>query len=126
MKNSIATGMLALSLLSSAAWAIDAREEKGMRYVSGGIGEEELNEIEAMQSQFNLKVVMAMKTGEYVSDEPVAIRDAAGHELITAAADGPLFYVRLPAGNYEVAAGSQKPRRVTVKDTGLTEVHFRW
>lgn len=125
MRNLLSTAAFMLMLAAAPALALEAMEAGGIRYMSGGIGEEELEELKAMEGQFNLKIVMAMKNGEYVSDEPVVIRDAGGATVLEAVSDGPLFYAKLPPGRYAAAAGG-KSGQVSVTETALTTAHFRW
>ncbi|MDQ5941485.1 MAG: hypothetical protein QG572_298 [Pseudomonadota bacterium] len=103
-------------------------------YVSGGIGEESRERLKAFSAAFNLKLVLAMKTGEYIGDVQVAIAEKGSKglgdkELVQAVAEGPVFMANLPAGSYVVTAtaeGQTQRQVVTVSKGKLGTMHFRW
>jgi hypothetical protein len=98
-------------------------------YVSGGVGEESRERLKAFASAFNLKLLLARKSGEYLGDVGVVITDATGAKILTATAEGPIFMANLPAGSYEVAAtteGLTQKQRVAVVKGKLGTLHFRW
>ena len=78
---------------------------------------------------FNLKLLLARKSGEYLGDVEIVISDAKGAEILKATSEGPIFMANLPAGSYEVAAtteGLTQKQRVTVVKGKLGTTHFRW
>ena len=128
----VAAVLLGCASLLSLAQANDAavvRSAGAIRYVSGGVGGESLEQLAAMARDFNVKLVFALASGDYLSDVRVLIADAQGHTLLDTVADGPWLLVRLPAGKYRIAAtlGSQQQQReVSVGATQSTTVDFRW
>ena len=101
----------------------------GVPYVSGGIGEESIDHLNSLARDFNLKLVFALNAGDYVSDVGVSIANAKGKTLLDATSEGPWFYTRLPAGNYQVVAtlnGKTLKRQVAVGSAKLRTVDFRW
>lgn len=105
------------------------REAGGLPYVSGGVGQESLQDLGARAREFNLKLVFATKSGAYLSDVGVAIADAKGKKLLDATSEGPWFLTKLPRGNYRVVAsygGKVLERPIAVGGTGLRTVDFRW
>jgi hypothetical protein len=78
--------------------------QHGIRYVSGGIGEDEAAAMNKMAEQYSLRVMVAGQGGEYLSDVDVTIASAAGKQIFAARTDGPFLLVRLPAGHYRVSA----------------------
>lgn len=75
-------------------------------YVTGGIGTDERTAIEASKADYNLYVLSASTSGEFVGDTRVVItRNHAGEaEEVLSVESGPLLYVRLPAGSYKLVA----------------------
>lgn len=75
-------------------------------YVTGGVGSDERAAIEASKADYNLYVLSASTSGEFVGDTRVVItRSHAGEaEEVLNVDSGPLLYVRLPAGNYKLVA----------------------
>ncbi len=101
----------------------------GITHASGGVGDDSIARLEALAKNFNLKLVFALQSGNYVSDVKVVIADAKGKTLLDAASAGPWFLVKLPAGNYQVVAtfeGKAVKRPVTVGTAKLQTVDFRW
>ena len=102
----------------------------GIPYVSGGIGFSEREELAQVKSQYNLRLLFAVKgSGSYLSDIKVRIDDATGPTLLTAVSKGPLFYVALPPGLYNLIldnAGQVQTMQVAIPDSGATERSFYW
>jgi hypothetical protein len=74
-------------------------------FVSGGVGVEELNAIQAIRSDYNLSLLFsAQGTGEYLSDVKVNIKDSSGNTLLETVSDGPMLFARLKPGRYTVTA----------------------
>lgn len=137
MKNKFLTLGLMAIVMTCGLFVIDARAEGGLvvheagglPYVSGGVGEESLQELSAHAREFNLKLVFATKSGAYLSNVGVAIADAKGKKLLDATSEGPWFLTKLPRGNYRVVAshgGRALERPIAVDGTALRTVDFRW
>ncbi len=123
---------LCTAALAPAAYAIsdEAVQTAGrVSYVSGGVGTTSLDRLNALASDFNLKLVFALKSGEYVSSVSVSIADAAGKTLLDTTSEGPWFLAKLPAGNYQVVAtfaGKAEKRTIAVGAEKRKTVDFRW
>ena len=101
----------------------------GVSYVSGGVGTESIDRLSSLAGNFNLKLVFALKAGEYLSGVKVTIADAAGKTLLDTMSEGPWFLTKLPVGKYQVAAsfaGKTEKRTVSVAAQQLKTVDFRW
>lgn len=106
-----------------------AKSTGGVPHVSGGIGDDSIAKMESMARDYNLKLVFALQSGNYVTDVKVVIGDAKGKTLLDATSAGPWFFARLPAGNYQIVAtfeGKAVKRSVTVGKAKLQTVDFRW
>ena len=133
-------GLIVLSLfvLSNAAVSFSAetpapplmvKDYEGIPYVSGGIGLDEREALSATASEYNLKIVFALKEGNYLADASVLIKDAQGRTVLDAVSDGPWFYARLPAGQYAVTATMMEKantEKVQIKPAGQSVLHFYW
>jgi len=103
--------------------------ERGIIYVSGGVGKDEAAKLLALQTSFNLKLLFTLVEGNYLADVGVVISDAASKKVIEHTAEGPFFMANLPAGPYTVAAtheGRTVTRKVQVGGKGLRTEHLRW
>ena len=120
----------ALIFTPCAALADEIVQSTGaVTYVSGGVATESLDRLAAMTRDFNLKLVFATKSGEYLSDVKVTIADASGKTMLETMSEGPWLLARLPRGNYQVIAsnsGNAITQRVAVNDGRVKTVDFRW
>ena len=101
----------------------------GVSYVSGGVGDDSINRLNSLAKDFNLKLVFALKKGEYVNGVKVTIANTAGKTLLDTVSEGPWFLTKLPAGNYQIVAtfeGKADKRTIAVGAEKLKTVDFRW
>lgn len=126
---------IALGLFCGAVSAVEPAgalakiDANGTLYISGGIGEEELEQIARESGEFNLKLILAEKTGTYVSDVQVVVFGANSSKVLEVSGAGPLVFARLPAGHYLVSAtygGMEKRAQVDVGAKGRKQVVFGW
>lgn len=133
MKKHWLPGLSAVMLLAAGAaqateLEIPVYQYEDVPFVSGGIGNEEQKVLKAVEDKFTLKLVSAMKSGAYLSDIDVTVRDMDGNIVVQGKSDGPWFYTRLEPGTYKVEAthdGVSHSRKVKV-GTKLRTIHFRW
>ena len=105
------------------------RAPSGVTYVTGGIGTDAVDRLKSMEKDFNLNLVFARTTGEYLSDVKVSIADAAGHAVLDVVSQGPWVMAKLPEGSYRIDAtfGSKvQSRTVAVGGSKLVTVDLRW
>ncbi|MCP5158201.1 MAG: carboxypeptidase regulatory-like domain-containing protein [Gammaproteobacteria bacterium] len=106
------------------------QEHQGVRYISGGVGESERAELNALSGQFNLRLLFAMQgEGDYLADVRVHIMDAHSKSILEVESQGPWFFAQLPPGAYriEVSALHQTQRRtVQVRDSRQSRLDFYW
>jgi len=113
---------------------LQVHNDQGIRYVSGGVGEGERTELNALSNQFNLRLLFAMQgSGEYLSAVRVNILNARGETVLIAELKGPWFFAQLTSGDYTVEASvpgqaQQQPQRQTahIESSGQSRLDFRW
>ena len=108
---------------------LQVRDDRGIRYVSGGIGLGEREELRALSPQFNLRLMFAMHgSGNYLADVQVRILDSRGAAVLNATAQGPYFLTQLPPGRYtvEVSTLDQTQRQTARVDARQTQLNFYW
>jgi len=101
----------------------------GVSYVSGGVGSDSIDRLSSLARDFNLKLVFALKSGEYVSDVKVTIADATGKTLVDTTSEGPWFLAKLPMGKYQIVAtfaGNAEKRTIAIGAEKLKTIDFRW
>lgn len=114
-----------LAAESGLAW----QDYNGIVYISGGVGEEELAEINAARSGFNVRVLLAEKSGTYVTGVHVAVNEAGGTKVLEVESAGPYLLAKLPEGKYRIAVtyGGQTQQQDFVVQAGRAhEFVFRW
>jgi hypothetical protein len=103
----------------------------GIDYVTGGVGDEATQELRQFASDngYNLKGFFTLNTGNFVSDVRVALKNERGRTLVDDVADGPMFFAKVPPGNYSLTATYEKKTetqkmRIGQRDTRVA--YFRW
>jgi hypothetical protein len=123
------------SMPSSDAGSLAIQTDGGIRYVSGGVGEGERSDLDALSSQFNLHLMFATQgSGEYLSAVQVTILDANQSPVLSAESKGPWFYAQLPPGDYSVEVtptglrGEDQTQRKAVHLDGSnhSQMDFYW
>lgn len=125
----IVLGTVALVPVANAQGEESVQNAGGVSYVSGGVGTTSIDRLAALARDFNLKLVFALKSGDYVSNVKVTIANAAGKTLVDTTSEGPWLMAKLPAGNYKIAAtfaGNAEKRTIAVGAEKMKTVDFRW
>lgn len=115
---------------STAPWTtiLPPQQSGAIRYVTGGVGDDERAALGEAKKEFNLYIMSAEKDGSFVGDTQIVIRSTKGDELLKADA-GPLLYVQLPAGSYTIEASHAeqvKKEKVAIGAKGTSNLYFNW
>ncbi|MDE1144038.1 MAG: carboxypeptidase regulatory-like domain-containing protein [Paraburkholderia tropica] len=100
----------------------------GISYITGGIGQTEVEAFRAQAQQYNLRMTFTTKSGAFLSDVDVSIWNMSRHRVLRVRTEGPFLFVRLPAGRYqiEIHLGPQSATKaVQVPARGGSEAVFR-
>ncbi|MDD4616172.1 MAG: hypothetical protein PHW76_03530 [Alphaproteobacteria bacterium] len=98
-------------------------------YLSGGVSLDERQAIEAQAKNYNLLITNANRIGQMSVDANIVVKGKDGREVITIDNAGPLFYAKLPPGDYTITAlsGDQQQRRIVkIPAKGTKRVYFTW
>jgi hypothetical protein len=98
-------------------------------YISGGVGEDARQELLAKERDYNLKIIAADKSGDYLADVRVVIESARQERVLDTTMQGPILLVKLAPGTYTIRATSDETtltRTVTIAALGLRQADFRW
>src|SRR5262245_17897373 len=98
-------------------------------HVSGGVGTAERDELRTKEREYNLKVVTAAKSGDYLSGVQVVIDSAANERMLETTMAGPILLATLPPGSYTIkatAGGQTLSQAVAIEPQRLRQVDFRW
>lgn len=98
-------------------------------YISGGAGADSREELLAQEKDYNLKIIVADKSGDYLADVKVVIESAMKAQVLDTTMGGPILLARLAPGTYTIRAtsdGQTLTQSATVAAQGLRQVDFRW
>jgi hypothetical protein len=103
--------LLALSaLLATAALAAEpgepiagdvdltVKQQQGVPYVSGGVGDEEQDAMRGARGRFNLRVNLATTDGKSLGGGSIRIEDQQGRTVLDTPTNGPVLLANLPPG----------------------------
>ena len=109
------------------------KSQGDVRYVMGGIGLDESQQMKSMESQYSLSVTFAEQNNgkaDYLADIPVTIRNSSGQTVLSVNSDGPYLLVQLPPGSYDITAshaGMPKTSHFTVAaGSHADKITFDW
>ena len=105
------------------AWAAD------IPYISRGVGADEREEFAAKETEYNLKIVVAEKSGNYLADVKVVIESANKDRVLETTMEGPILLAKLPPETNTIRATSGRNRltqTVSIPAQGPRQVVFRW
>lgn len=100
-----------------------------VRFVSGGVGYDEQQAMQAMRADYNLSLLFSVRGGEYLSNVDVRVTDLSGNTLLKTVSDGPKLFAKLKPGRYVVTVerdGQTLRRTVTVGGRQGAAVSFVW
>lgn len=98
-------------------------------YISGGAGADAREELLAKEKEYNLKIIAAEKSGDYLAGVKVVIESARKEQMLDATMEGPILLAKLAPGTYTIRAtsdGQTLTRTVTIPAQGLRQMDFRW
>ena len=82
-----------------------------------------------MGGNFNLKLTMAVPSGQFTSPTALRLEDAKGNLMVETKPNGPIFLDKVPPGDYVIqvnAEGQTMTRKVTVPSSGMETVAMTW
>lgn len=137
MQNTIKLSVLLISLgvvlsplaaqeLTGMPAQIDAN---GTAYVSGGVGDKELEQVNLASKDYNLKLILAEKSGAYAADVKLVIVDRKGKPVLDLPSAGPIVLTRLAPAKYRIRAiyeGQEAERVVSLIAGRQKTLTFLW
>lgn len=114
----------------SQAPQVQTAPQGNITFVSGGGDQASQQQMEAIRSQYNLRLVFPRQgTGTHFAFVPVQILDAGGRTVLNTVSSGPLLFARVPPGHYTVVAshnGQSVTRAADVPADGGVELDYYW
>ena len=110
--------------------AIQPQTQGEVTFVTGGVGIDERNELDASRANYNLSLLFSVQgTGDYLSDVKIRITDLKGNVFLETVSDGPKLFAKLPPGRYIVIAdlnGETYNKTVSIRGKQNTSLYFSW
>ena len=129
----IACTLVVSTFLSTLATAdeptLSWHDQGGVLYVSGGVGEVELDWIKNSGREFGLRLLLAERNGAYVAGVHVQISDRQGKTMLDIADAGPYLLAKLPTGTYRIDAtyeGRRQSRQIHLRDGQPVNMSVLW
>lgn len=108
---------------------LQPQEQNGVRYLQGGIGQDEANALRRTPG-YDLHVTLSVcPEGKFQSGATVDIQNAQGQQVLALQDVGPLLFVQLPPGQYRVtgnADGQTVQQQVSVSGKSPANVSLHW
>src|SRR5262249_60794624 len=119
----------AMTTAALLALAVTVAQAADVPHISGGIGSAEREELRAKEHDYNIKVITAMKSGDYLSGVVIVIESATKEPMLETTMAGPILLAKVPPGSYTIkatAGGRELTQAVAIEAQGLKQVDFRW
>ncbi len=119
---------LNISPAQAADDVLEIQQQGNISYVSGGIGRDESNALEAVQKNYNFRITSADKSGHFYGNTRILVTDSQGASVLDVVG-GPLIYANLPNGRYTVegsSEGQSKKQAFTISGKKPVTIHFSW
>jgi hypothetical protein len=100
---------------AAASWTdsfIQPHTAGSIKYVTGGVGLEERAALAKTENNYNLRLIFATKSGDYLANVSTDISGPDGKVLLDTVVNGPWLFVNLPEGHYKVAVALENQKKV--------------
>jgi hypothetical protein len=77
--------------------------QEQMPWMSGGVSYEARDEMRKAAPAYNVHLMFSNRQGSYLADIPFTVSKPNGRELYSGVSEGPLLYLNLPSGTYQIA-----------------------
>lgn len=125
----LASSLCLIAGTSAVAQPPEVQHANGTAFVSGGVGDDSMAALNAMENQFDLKLFLVGQSGAYLSDIQITIMDAQGKGALLTTTEGPVLLANLPTGTYTVIGqknGHRIEQSLAVVRGKLRTVYFRF
>ncbi|NTV70217.1 MAG: hypothetical protein HGA71_08740 [Azonexaceae bacterium] len=122
------TPVLAFEVDDAAKSNVASSPQAEVSWLSGGVGDEAMTEMHKLSTTYNVHLMLTGPRGNYLAGIPFTVSRRNGQVTVSGVTEGPLLYLKLPAGRYQIAVeidGAWQTRRVQASASGpATKVRF--
>jgi hypothetical protein len=119
---------LAFELDDAAKSNVASSPQAEVSWLSGGVGDEAMTEMHKVSTAYNVHLLLTGPHGNYLAGVPFTVSRRNGQVTVSGVTEGPLLYLKLPAGRYQIAVeidGAWQTRRIQASASGqATKVRF--
>ena len=108
---------------------VSVQTSMGTTYLNGGVGDEETEAMRSVAKDYPLRMTFSERDGGFIGDVSVTITDAKGESVFELPKAGPMLYVMLPKGKYNISAssnGKTQSRKVMLSGKRGKNIQFHW
>jgi len=123
----IAAALAAATPFADAQTILEGRTGQDRRFIAGGIGLDQSEQMKAAARDFPLSITVASKSGAYLADSHIRIDDARGKAVLDTQLNAPYLLVDLSPGKYSVEAtvrGTKQQRNVDIAANAPAKMVF--
>ena len=118
------------SLAINAKDGVIYKTQSGISFVNGGISEEQASDIRHIAKDFSLQILFTGgAVGGWLTDVSMMIIDANGQTVFWKKQSGPMLYINLPAGDYQLVGrynGEKQSVRFSLAGEKPQRVILNW
>jgi hypothetical protein len=130
VKYFLVAALLCCNFAANAKDGVIYKSSLGHSFVTGGISEEEAAQIRRNAKPFSLHLLFSLgNAGAWITDVSIYILDANGNMMFSKKQAGPLLYIDLPAGDYQIVGKYQdvkQSKRLTLTGEKPKRVILNW
>ncbi len=112
------------------ALPLEIRTVGNVRYITGGVGDEEKAQLAMVENDYNVRILIAGRAGAFISGAMLRIMDASGNIVLSTDGAGPYLYAAMAPGTYtlEVTApeGGIRTGKFTAPASGFVKPTMRF
>ena len=119
--------VLAVEVDDAAKSNVTSSPQEAIAWISGGVGDEAMAELHKVSTAYNVHLLLTGASGNYLAGVPFSI-SRKGKVTVSGVTEGPLLYLKLPSGSYQIAVeldGAWQSKRIQTSTSGkATKVRF--
>ena len=82
---------------------VTSAPQEQVPWISGGVSSEARDEMRKVAPAYSVHLMFSNPQGSYLADIPFTVIEPNGRELYSGVSTGPLLYLKLPPGIYQIA-----------------------